>query len=198
VLAELYAEETERLTGVKIEVYGFDLGTGLPELHGVDKIEVWRQGDYAMDIAALKNRLRNAKLVLGDIADTARTFFRDYSPAPVGAMFVDVDLYSSAVSVLDMLLEGDEHFLPTVYMWFDDLYSSGDYSGEWLAIKEFNVKSANSKIIPEGLVGGRSIATGALIADELWWSRLTKRNVRFSHPKLATEREGGYHLELLL
>jgi hypothetical protein len=198
VLAELYAKETARLTGVAIDVYGFDLGTGLPEVSGIDKIEYWKQGDYAMDISALQGQLRNAKLILGDIGDTVKTFFKDYSPAPIGAMFVDVDLYSSTLPVLDMLLEDDAHFLPTVYMCFDDLYCSGDYSGEWLAIKEFNAKSANSKIVPEGLVGGRSDAMGVMMFDDLWWSRVIKRNIRFSHPKIGPERKGSNPLELLL
>jgi hypothetical protein len=198
VLAELYAAETARLTGVDIEVYGFDLGTGLPEVTGVDKIECWKQGDYKMDVAALKNQLQTSKLVLGDIAETAKTFFSDYSPAPIGAMFVDVDLYSLTMSVLDMLLASDDHFLPTVFMWFDDLHNSGDYSGVWLALKDFNAKSSQSKITPESLVGGRTDAMGVILADDLWWSKQVKRNVRFSHPKIAAAREGNNPLELLL
>lgn len=198
VLAELYAAETARLTGVRMDVYGFDLGTGLPAVSGIDKIEYWKEGDYAMDIPALQGQLQNAKLVLGDIGETAKSFITDHSPAPIGAVFVDVDLYSSTLPILDMLLEGDEHFLPVVYMWFDDLYCSGDYSGEWLAIKEFNARSENSKIVPEGLVGGRSDDMGVLVSDNLWWSRQIKRNIRLSHPKIATEREGVNPLELLL
>lgn len=198
VLAELYANETARLTGVGIDVYGFDLGTGMPEVSGQETNELWIEGDYAMDISALNGQLQNAKLVLGDISETLKTFFKDYSPAPIGAIFVDVDLYSSTIPILDMLLESDENFLPTVYMWFDDLYCSGDFSGEWLAIKEFNAKDTNSKIVPEGLVCGRSDSMGKIIPDDVWWSRQIKRNIRPSHPEFATERENNHIFELLL
>jgi hypothetical protein len=198
VLADMYARETERLTGVQIQVYGFDLGSGLPTPEKTDDLLIsYKQGDYAMDELALRRQLRGAKLVFGDIRNTVKSFFAEYAPAPIGAMFIDVDLYESTVAVLDMLLEPDEWFLPVVHLWFDDLAITSDFSGEWLAIKNFNARSENSKIIPEGWVSGRSDDAGFLLLDDLSWeAKFTKRNVRYTHPKWATEKAGNSRCEL--
>ncbi|MDR1321199.1 MAG: hypothetical protein LBK56_07200 [Gracilibacteraceae bacterium] len=198
VLADLYARETERLTGVRIQVYGFDLGSGLPATDKAEDLLIaYKQGDYVMDESALRRQLRGAKLVLGDIRETAKDFFAKYAPAPIGAMFIDVDLYESTAAVLDMLLEPDDWYLPIVYMWFDDLAVGSDFSGEWLAIKEFNAKSLNSKITPEDMFSGRSDDCGFLMAGDLSvGATQQKRNVRYSHPKWATAKAGNSICEL--
>lgn len=198
VLADLYARETERLTGIKIQVYGFDRGTGLPLANKAEDLLIaYKEGDFAMDETALRRQLRGAKLVLGDIRETSKDFFEKYSPAPIGAMFIDVDLYESTVAVLDMLLESDDWYMPVVYMWFDDLAVGSDFSGEWLAIKDFNAKSVNSKITPEDVFSGRSDDCGFLmLGDSSFETRQTKRNVRFHHPRWATEKEENSICEL--
>ncbi|MDR1321133.1 MAG: hypothetical protein LBK56_06865 [Gracilibacteraceae bacterium] len=193
LLAELYARETERLTGVKIQTYGFDRGDGLPEITACDLSSPWVKGDFPMELRKLQNQLQRSKLILGDITDTCKTFFDKYAPAPIGAMFVDVDLYEPTVAILDMLLASDDFFLPTVYMYFDDI-RIGDCLGELLAVKDFNAKSKNSKITPEGLTGGQVMGYD----DTLWWSKHLKRNIRFSHPKIANDRVETATLNLQL
>lgn len=172
VLAQKYAEQTARLTGIRIQVYGFDSGAGLPALKNGDSLTGWIEGDYPMDIDLLLPQLKSARLVLGEIEETTKTFFKDYSPAPIGAVFVDTDIYSSAVSILNFMRQGDAHFLPIVQMWFDDVFEGEDeFHGENLAIKEFNNSSEYIKIAPESLTNVK-----------------LRQCHRYNHPKYASQR----------
>jgi hypothetical protein len=184
VLAELYARETERLTGVKINVYGFDTGAGLPALGSRDPRALFVSGEYPMDYPKLRRQLIAASLIIGDIRDTAPAFFNAYHPPPLGAMLIDVDLYSSAAPVLDMLLEDDGYFLPIVYLYFDDIFAAGEFEGEWLAVKEFNRKSENIKIAPEGYSINIDQADGVIP----FWRYRSKNCYRYSHPRFNVVR----------
>jgi len=56
----------------------------------------WFQlSQYEMHVPKLQAQLTLAKLVLGDVAATVGDFFEGYRPAPVGAIFNDLDLYTS-------------------------------------------------------------------------------------------------------
>jgi hypothetical protein len=197
VLLELYAKEISRLIeggGIDIEVYGFDSGTGLPTPTDYrDVTQLWCAGDYKMDFERLRSRLRIAKLIMGDIRETAKTFFKEYNPAPIGAMLIDVDQYTPSVAILDMLLEDDKHFLPIVQMYFDDIFESLEFQGENLAIKEFNAKSKHCKISPEFR------SESGLLAPELRYMLRIKQCVRFTHEKLARPRDFcADHLGLII
>ena len=83
---EHHAKTVSALTGIGIEVYGFDTGMGLPPPQGYrDLPYVWQESNFKMDQEALKKRLTSAKLVLGLVEDTVKSFVKDFSPAPVGA-----------------------------------------------------------------------------------------------------------------
>ena len=56
-----------------------------------------------MDKVYLKSKLRNSKLILGDISKTSETFFEEFNPAPIGAIIYDFDFYTSTVLALKML-----------------------------------------------------------------------------------------------
>ena len=59
---ERIAAAVEETSGVRISVYGFDAGPGgLPELIGDyrDCPDVWRAGDFPMDVEALKDTPRS-------------------------------------------------------------------------------------------------------------------------------------------
>jgi len=180
-LLELYAKEISRLTNIDIEVYGFDSGVGLlPPQNGYKDVpQYWSAGEFKMDFEKLQNRLYNARLIIGDICETVKTFFDKYNPAPIGAMLIDVDAYTPTVAILDMLLESDEYFLPIVQMYFDDIYDYIEFQGEGLAIKEFNLKSSNCKISPESFATFCSLST-----DSKYLMRI-KQCVRFTHKKLS-------------
>ena len=103
-----------------------------------------------MDQNLLEERLQFAKMIIGDINETAESFIEKYAPAPIGCVLVDVDYYSSTIPVMK-LLEQKEHknFLPRIYMYFDDVSPQYEFSGETLAIKEFNQRNDDKKIAPE-------------------------------------------------
>ncbi len=180
---ELFAKEAEKLSGVGIEVYGFDSGQGLfaPRDHR-DMPHHWAGGEYKMQMDKLQDSLLFAKLIIGDICETTKTFLADYNPAPIGVMLVDVDQYTPTVAILDMLLAKDENFLPLVFMYFDDIWSADEFLGETLAVKEFNQRSQNAKISPENL------AYNPLFPAEtgvIRWASKLKICHRFTHEKFA-------------
>ena len=141
---EYHAQETSRLLAVDIDIYGFDMGEGLPEpLDYRDLPYQWKKGFYKMDVPRLQARLKKAKLVLGDIKDTSKDFFERYNPAPIGAIAYDFDFYSSTVDALNMLGIGERYYLPRVFCYFDDTIGTevelyNDYTGVRLSINEFN------------------------------------------------------------
>lgn len=76
VALERWATVVEREVGVKIAVYGFDTGTGLPELCGDyrDHPDKWVPGDYPLDLQALQKRLSSrTKLIIGHARDIFET-----------------------------------------------------------------------------------------------------------------------------
>lgn len=153
VEAEYYAREFSRLFGIKIEVYGFDNASGLPEIKDFKKEpgNIFYEGLYNdMHIEKTRKRLRMAKLVIGDVGHSLETFVEDYHPAPIGAMFVDVDQYASTCPILSFLEKPEEIFLPRIEMYFDDINAKSDSIGEHLAILEFNKRNTDIKILPEG------------------------------------------------
>lgn len=88
---EDYADITKELLGVEIVVVGFDTGEGLHEPEGVrDMPYFFAAGNYAMDVPALRSRLRSAELVLGDARETFRDFLSQ-DRRPIGAISFDMD-----------------------------------------------------------------------------------------------------------
>src|ERR1700733_12840774 len=73
--AEMHITEIEKLLPVKVQLYGFDNGTGLPPNEDYrDFPYYFRPGQFRMDVDALRRKLTRAKLVLGDVAETRKTF----------------------------------------------------------------------------------------------------------------------------
>jgi hypothetical protein len=154
---EEHAEKIGREMGIKIEVYGFDTGKGLPKTEDYrDLPHVWREGFYKMDYGKLQKRLHSAKLVIGDVKETLPAFFEKHNPAPVAAVMFDMDLYSSTVPALRLFEADDSRLLPRIFTYFDDIGTSifdytacySEYTGERLAINEFNERHSERKISP--------------------------------------------------
>ena len=151
--AEMHIAEIEKLFPVKIELYGFDTGAGLPP--GKDYRDLphyFQPGQFQMDTEDLAKRLKLGKLVIGDVKDTCKTFFAEYDPAPVGCIFQDLDFYSSTRDALTLFDSDPAHFLPRVFMYFDDIignniWLANEFVGEELAINEFNQTHATKKIV---------------------------------------------------
>lgn len=151
--AEMHIAEIAKIFPVKIEVYGFDTGAGLPQGEDYrDLLHYFRPGQFQMHANSLQKRLTIGKLVLGDVKDTCKTFFSDYDPAPVGCVFHDLDFYSSTRDALTLFDATAAHFLPRVFMYFDDIignntWLANEFVGEQLAISEFNQQHSTKKIV---------------------------------------------------
>lgn len=181
---ELYAREAARLSGVQVQVYGFDSGKGLFDPADYrDAPNVWVGGQYAMDEQLLRDSLESAQLVMGDIVETAPAFFQTHSPAPIGVMLVDVDHYRPTVAILDMLKQPDEHFLPNVFMFFDDISPFSHDQGEQLAVREFNRSVTTMSISPE-----IAAANPTFPPEVAHWAFKLAVCRRFEHPRFATSK----------
>ena len=149
---EEYTEEIKKMLGVQIDIYGFDTGQGLPKPTDYRDLPYhWKEGFFSMDKNDLLKKLKKAKLILGNIEETSKTFFSDYKPAPIGAVIHDFDYYSPTKIALSMMKDNKNFFLPRVFSYFDDTIGTdielfNDYTGERLAINEFNSNNTDIKI----------------------------------------------------
>lgn len=155
---EYHASKIQEITGVKFQIYGFDTGSGLPEIKDYrDMPHLFQKGSFQMDKDKLLSRLKLAKLIEGDVKMTIETFFAEHSPSPIGFISFDLDLYSSTVDAFRIFDADISHFLPRVACHFDDIIGGIDrghnqYTGELLAINEFNAAHDKIKICKvEGL-----------------------------------------------
>jgi hypothetical protein len=137
------AGEVSSITGVRLHVFGFDTGEGLPDVKDPrDMPQVWKRGDYRMDFGILQPRLAaDTKLVIGNVSTTVSEFVRAVHP-PVGFVSFDMDLYTSTRDAL-ALFTGPQTLttcLPRVVCYFDDIMgvTVASITGERLAIREYN------------------------------------------------------------
>jgi len=158
------AKRVTMSTGVSFEIVGFDLGSGLPQPRDYrDHPEIFGTGSYPL---LNKEKLLtilpdNARLILGDVAVTVPEFAKIISnQSPVGFVSVDVDYYSSARECL-RVFEGDaDKYLPFTLVYLDDAVDFINYSpwtGELLAVEEFNARNEYRKISPYAGLRGRRI-----------------------------------------
>ena len=161
---EKIAEEVTKITGVSIDLYGFDMGTGLPAPTDYrDLPYIFKRGFFEMDSKHLQKRLKKTtRLILGDVADTISEFQKT-SKAPLGFVAFDLDFYSSTIHAIKVLSDSHDRLLPRIYCYFDDTLGSreelyNEYTGELLAIREFNQKHEDRKIaLIHGLIDNRII-----------------------------------------
>jgi hypothetical protein len=151
---ESHAKTISKLFGIEIEVYGFDIAEGLPSPTDYRDIPfAWQKGFYQMDYKELQKRLRFAKLIIGDVKETTKSFFSDYNPAPIAAVLWDLDYYSSTIAAMRLFDADDKYLLPRIFNYFDDIVGDsielhGDFIGERLAINEFNTLHEQRKFAP--------------------------------------------------
>lgn len=147
---EAVAAEIDMHTGVRIAAYGFDLGEGLPAPHDYrDLAYLYAPGYYHMDVATLRRRLQRSELILGNVAETVPAFLQR-KPPPIGFVAFDLDYYSSTVAALQVFESRQERYLPRVLCYFDDIANEEalqtEYTGELLAVGEFNTQHPRVKI----------------------------------------------------
>ena len=147
---ERIATEVSAVYGLEIDVFGFDTGVGLPKPEDYrDLPNLYRASGFLMDEAKLRGRLKRARLILGDVADTIEPFMAS-GQAPVGFVSIDVDLYSSTMAAFKLFTGDPRLLLPRVYCYFDDILGEtfSEFTGERLAVAEFNAAHSMRKISP--------------------------------------------------
>ena len=151
---ERTAGEISRALGFRIDVFGFDLATGMPQATDYrDLPYVWAKGFYTMDVERLKSRLTTAQLIVGDVAQTVPEWAARPDMLPIGFIAFDLDYYSSTVQALRVFDGPAQNRLPRVYCYFDDVIwperaCHNEYVGELLAIREFNDAHPDHKLCP--------------------------------------------------
>lgn len=178
--------EIEKVFGVEIEVWGFDTGEGLPKPEDYrDLPYIWQQGFYKMDQSALESKLSRSKLVLGNVRETVPSFFENHSPAPLGAVFMDLDFWSSTRDALAIFGGETSSMLPRVFCYFDDVLSADgggilcEEVGQLRAIRDYNMQSDYRKLHKiEGLTHTRKIKAP-------WNSQIYVHHC-FDHPEYDT------------
>ena len=190
------AERTRRATGVEFKVFGFDSGVGMPAAVDYrDLPEVFQQADFPMNVEKLTDALPSmAKLIIGDIEQTVPKFLQEFDfNAPIAFIAVDVDYYSSAKKTLAILnYEDPRAYLPFVPVYLDDIGVDGSnpWTGELLAVSEFNAESRYRKIAPFTLLRSRRI-----FKNPQWIDRMFLAHIH-DHPQRSpgVRRETQYVL----
>ncbi len=118
---EKLAPILEEYLQISVEIHGFDTGKGLPKpIDNRDLPNLWSEGYFPMDHAKLLPKLKRTKLHLGLIKDRLPEMLAS-SPAPIGFISIDLDMYSSTVDALGILDADTSLLLPRVYSYFDDI-----------------------------------------------------------------------------
>lgn len=150
VAMESVAEKIEDIFKMRVEVYGFDTGKGLPKPQDYrDMPNLYLEAAFPMDVEKLKNRLKRARLHLGLVQETVAEFIRA-RPAPIGFISIDLDYYSSTMDAFKVLEADTGLLLPRVHCYFDDImgFTNSEFNGERLAIAEFNSSHETRKVSP--------------------------------------------------
>jgi hypothetical protein len=154
VALEMHAQHITRETGIDVAIYGFDSGDGMPPPRDYrDLPYLWQGGYFTMDRDKLSRRLKSAKLFLGPVEETVEEFGRTEDPPPIGFISFDLDYYSSTVAAFKVFEQDHHRLLPRVVCYFDDMvgdidWAYNEFTGELLAIKEFNEAHRDIKIAP--------------------------------------------------
>jgi hypothetical protein len=146
---EHYSEEIEKIFDIKIEIYGFEGGTGMPKPTDFkDRLYQFSEGEMKFSTDENKNRLKKSQFIIGKFKETVPNFLNGKF-APIGCVFNDADYFSSTNDSFG-IFKNSENLLPKVFLYFDDLNFSSKLTGELGAINHFN-KNNNLQIesIPE-------------------------------------------------
>jgi hypothetical protein len=187
------AERTRKETGIEFRVVGFDTGKGMPPAVDYrDLPESFQAGDFPMDEQRLRQTLPDfAELVIGDITETVPEFCRSLSEdAPIGFVATDVDYYSSAKKALEILKGAPELYLPIVPVYLDDIGVDGSnpWTGELLAVDEFNRENELRKIVPFTLLRSRRIFKNTQWIDRMFAGHIHDHALRSTAHQQVSQR----------
>lgn len=180
IALERIGERARELSGVQVDVIGFDSGQGLPKPEDYrDQPNMWFGGQLQADPAVTRSKLRNAKLRVGWVRDTVSGWLAE-QPAPIGFVSFDLDLYSSTNDAFGVLRAHTDRMLPRVVCYMDDIlgHSYSEFTGVRLLIDEFNHENAKRKLAP--IYGLRHYVPRQYVDgtwERLYWAHF------FEHPK---------------
>ena len=146
------SKKVTKVTGIEFKIYGFDTGAGMPVPKSFeDHPELYKVGDYPMDLINLKLKLdNNVELIIGDLDKTIKNFSQNVLNFPIGFISLDVDYYSSSVQALNLLDSiNSNQLLPCTYLYVDDIEEDTHNSicGELGAIASFNKNNCKNIFI---------------------------------------------------
>jgi hypothetical protein len=150
VVLEVIAEKVTKYFGIEIDVYGFDTGRGSPKPTDYrDAPNLFHEADYPMDADKLRKRLKKAELVFGYVNDTVPSFIQS-GPAPVAFASFDMALYSCTSKAFKLFEADEEMLLPRIQCYMGACMGAtySDFTGDRLAISEFNAAHPMRKISP--------------------------------------------------
>jgi hypothetical protein len=181
IALEAICKKVSAMTGVEIEIFGFDTGEGLPEPKDYRDLPYnWERGFYKMKKDILEPKLQKSTIVYGNVEDTINTFIKNYNPAVIGCAFHDFDYYSSTKAAFQLFTEDESCFLPRSFHYFDDIIGGevslfNSWTGERLAINEFNGENDLRKFdICHHLIAKKTIQT--------WYHQIRILHM-FKHPQ---------------
>lgn len=131
----------EKKYNLKINLFGFDTFEGMPKSENInDQLYDWKQGDFYANYELIQKKLKFTTLIKGNVEDTiSQNIFEKHKISNILIIFFDLDYYSStssAFKIFDKVY--DKYILPRVGLFFDNLHSATEISGEYLSIKNFN------------------------------------------------------------
>lgn len=152
---ESIKSKVEKKYKLRIKIFGFDTFEGMPKSSNkYDQLYDWKEGDYYSSYDDVNSSLKYTKLIKGDVNDTVNPkLFEDYDISNVLIIFFDLDFFTSTNYSFKIFEKSFSNILrPRVGLFFDNLHSSSEFSGEYLSIKKFNESNIkNNKFISRDL-----------------------------------------------
>lgn len=142
------AETCEELANIRIEVFGFDTGVGIPKPQDYrDMPYKWSEGYYPCDVEQLKHRMRGAHLRIGLLKDTVPAFLQE-APPPLAFVGFDTGMYSSTKDAMGLLHAEHACLIPRIPCSFRSAIGKDvtEFGAELLAIAEFNASHQMRKL----------------------------------------------------
>jgi hypothetical protein len=187
------AERVTRTTNIKINIFGFDTGEGMPEPKDYrDHPEYYNTGDFPMNRAILEERIKGkARLFIGPIKETLLDYLKLKSDgSPIGFVSIDVDYYSSTKDVLELFKQKAQFFLPLTFIYFDDIFmdNHNDKCGELLAIKEFNEENQLRNIKYHRFLENKRLFKNSNWIKQIYYLHVLDHDYRFNTKREDTKR----------
>jgi len=120
-------------------------------------------------------------IILGPVEEMAPRFCQQENPPPIGFIAFDLDSYSSTLAAFRIFDAASDFLLPRIASYFDDMvgdidWAYDEFTGELLAISEFNAGHPDNKVAP---VRGLRFSFGRL--PQGWHEQIFVAHL-FRHP----------------